>query len=168
MSHSTRVSSLQNHRNLNTSQCLNQGQSCFSRRCCNALSSTVACRHSLRHEWSLLHASLVPPHGDTSSRIDPYICLQAHRSGMVSAIGANSGIITCGIFGSVMWWPEAELRSCIEAAGMILPGESNPGGTANLNMSRLLQRYFTPSSAALAQATLQHMHSRGALQVSPT
>jgi len=48
---------------------------------------------------------------------------QAHRSAMVSAVGANAGLITCGIFGSIMWWPEAELRSCVEAAGMRLPSE---------------------------------------------
>ena len=31
-------------------------------------------------------------------------------------------------------------------------------------MSQVLRRYFTPSSAALAQATLQRMHSSGDLQ----
>lgn len=90
--------------------------------------------------------------------------LQAHRSGMVLAIGANSGIVTCGIFGSIMWWPEAELRSSFEAAGLSLPREEQSQGSPNTNMSKLLRRYFTPSSAALAQATLQQMHSSGRLQ----
>ena len=90
--------------------------------------------------------------------------LQAHRSGMVLAIGANSGIVTCGIFGSIMWWPEAELRSSLEAAGLSLPGEEQSQGSPNTNMSKLLRRYFTPSSAALAQATLQQMRSSGRLQ----
>lgn len=89
---------------------------------------------------------------------------------MVSAIEASSGIITCGIFGSIMWWPEAELRSCVEAAGMRLSsqerirslksGRESPGAA----MSKVLRRYFTPSSAALAQATLERMHSSGDLQ----
>ena len=63
-----------------------------------------------------------------------------------------------------MWWPEAELRSSFEAAGLSLPGEEQAQGTPNTNMSKLLRRYFTPSSAALAQATLQQMHSSGRLQ----
>lgn len=83
---------------------------------------------------------------------------------MVLAIGANSGIVTCGIFGSIMWWPEAELRSSFEAAGLSLPGEEQSQGSPNTNMSKLLRRYFTPSSAALAQSTLQQMHSSGRLQ----
>lgn len=94
--------------------------------------------------------------------------LQAHRSGLVLAIGANTGIITCGIFGSVMWWPEAELRSTFQAAGLSLPGEERRSGDQNANMSQLLRRYFTPSSAVLAQATLRQMHSRGTLQVADT
>ena len=89
---------------------------------------------------------------------------------MVSAIGANTGIITCGIFGSVMWWPEAELRSSAEAASMVLPNEELIRSLASGHesprsaMSKVLHRYFTPSSAALAQATLQRMHSSGDLQ----
>lgn len=95
---------------------------------------------------------------------------QAHRSAMVSAVGANAGLITCGIFGSIMWWPEAELRSCVEAAGMRLPSEERARSfTAGKEsprsaMSKVLRRYFTPSSAALAQATLERMHSSGDLQ----
>lgn len=89
---------------------------------------------------------------------------------MVSAIGANTGIITCGIFGSVMWWPEAELRSSAVAAGMRLPSEDRARSLLSGSesprsaMSKVLHRYFTPSSAALAQATLQRMHSSGDLQ----
>ena len=89
---------------------------------------------------------------------------------MVSAISANTGIITCGIFGSVMWWPEAELRSTVEGAGVRLPSEHRSrsllSGTESPRsaMSKVLHRYFTPSSAALAQATLQRMHSSGDLQ----
>lgn len=100
--------------------------------------------------------------------------MQAHRSGMVTAIGANTGIITCGIFGSVMWWPEAELRSSVVAAGMRLPSEDrvrsllSGSESPRSAMSKVLHRYFTPSSAALAQATLQRMHSSGDLQGSGT
>lgn len=88
---------------------------------------------------------------------------------MVSAIGANTGIITCGIFGSVMWWPEAELRSHAEAVGMRLPSEDRVRPNTNQesprsSMSKVLRRYFTPSSAALAQATLERMRSSGDLQ----
>ncbi|KAL0047223.1 hypothetical protein WJX82_010034 [Trebouxia sp. C0006] len=101
---------------------------------------------------------------------DPTALIQAHRSAMVSAVGANAGLITCGIFGSIMWWPEAELRSCVEAAGMRLPSEERARSfTAGKEsprsaMSKVLRRYFTPSSAALAQATLERMHSSGDLQ----
>lgn len=89
---------------------------------------------------------------------------------MVSVVGANAGLITCGVFGSIMWWPEAELRSCVEAAGMRLPSEERARSfTAGKEsprsaMSKVLRRYFTPSSAALAQATLERMHSSGDLQ----
>ena len=43
---------------------------------------------------------------------------------------------------------------------------SLPSGTESprSTMSKVLHRYFTPSSAALAQATLQRMHSSGDLQ----
>ncbi|DBA69568.1 TPA: hypothetical protein ACH3X2_012650 [Trebouxia sp. C0005] len=101
---------------------------------------------------------------------DPTALIQAHRSGMVSVVGANAGLITCGVFGSIMWWPEAELRSCVEAAGMRLPSEERARSfTAGKEsprsaMSKVLRRYFTPSSAALAQATLERMHSSGDLQ----
>ncbi|DBB01174.1 hypothetical protein WJX77_003342 [Trebouxia sp. C0004] len=101
---------------------------------------------------------------------DPTALVQAHRSGMVSAVGANAGLITCGVFGSIMWWPEAELRSCVKAAGMRLPSEERVRSfTAGKEsprsaMSKVLRRYFTPSSAALAQATLERMHSSGDLQ----
>ena len=89
---------------------------------------------------------------------------------MVSAIGTNTGIITCGIFGSVMWWPEAELRSSVEGAGIRLPSETRARSVLSGSespraaMSKVLHRYFTPSSAALAEATLQRMHSSGDLQ----
>ena len=89
---------------------------------------------------------------------------------MVTAIGANTGVITCGIFGSVMWWPEAELRSSVETAGIKLHSQdrSLPPGSGTDSprsaMSKVLRRYFTPSSAVLAQATLEHMHTSGDLQ----
>jgi len=69
-----------------------------------------------------------------------------------------------------MWWPEAELRSCVEAAGMRLPSEERARSfiagkeSPRSAMSKVLRRYFTPSSAALAQATLERMHSSGDLQ----
>ncbi|KAL3162493.1 hypothetical protein ABBQ32_010154 [Trebouxia sp. C0010 RCD-2024] len=100
----------------------------------------------------------------------PAAIIQAHRSGMVSAIGANTGIITCGIFGSVMWWPEAELRSSVEGADIRLPSEDRARSLLSGSesprsaMSKVLHRYFTPSSAALAEATLQRMHGSGDLQ----
>lgn len=69
-----------------------------------------------------------------------------------------------------MWWPEAELRSSAVAASMRLPSEDRARSLLSGNesprsaMSKVLHRYFTPSSAALAQATLQRMHSSGDLQ----
>ena len=89
---------------------------------------------------------------------------------MVAAIEAGSGILTCGVFGSIMWWPEAELRSCMGSADLRLssemPGRSLKSGrdSAREDVSKVLRRYFTPSSAALAQATLERMHSSGDLQ----
>ena len=69
-----------------------------------------------------------------------------------------------------MWWPEAELRSSAEAVDMRLPSEdrTRPHDTGQesprSSMSKVLRRYFTPSSAALAQATLDRMRSSGDLQ----
>ena len=47
--------------------------------------------------------------------------LQTHRSGLVQAVGGDSGVITRGCFGTITLWPEAELRSLAEAAGFVLP-----------------------------------------------
>ena len=89
---------------------------------------------------------------------------------MVTAIDAGSGILTCGVFGSIMWWPEAELRSCLGSASLRLSSEMGSRSlksgrlSAREDVSKVLRRYFTPSSAALAQATLERMHSSGDLQ----
>ena len=55
-------------------------------------------------------------HGDAGSCV-----LQTHRSGLVQAVGGDSGVITRGRFGTITLWPEAELRSLAEAAGFVLP-----------------------------------------------
>lgn len=46
---------------------------------------------------------------------------QAHRGGLAHAVGSGASIVTAGVYGSVVFWPEAELRSVAEAVGFVLP-----------------------------------------------
>ena len=48
-------------------------------------------------------------------------CAQAHRGGLVHAVGFGSAVVTAGMYGTITMWPEAELRSIAEAAGIVLP-----------------------------------------------
>ena len=77
-------------------------------------------------------------------------CMQAHRSGLVQAVGFDSGVITCGNFGSITLWPEAELRAVAEAAGFILPPPAHAAkpkaALTGIDMSSVLHRYFTPGA----------------------
>jgi hypothetical protein len=56
-------------------------------------------------------------HHKNSWRVAP----QAHRGGLVHAVGFGSAIVTAGMYGTITMWPEAELRSIAEAAGFVLP-----------------------------------------------
>ena len=47
---------------------------------------------------------------------------QAHHSGLVCAAGGEVGVVTASTRGTVVLWPEAELRGNSEAAGFVLPG----------------------------------------------
>ncbi len=47
--------------------------------------------------------------------------LQAHRGGLVHAMGSGTTMVTAGRFGAITLWPEAELRSIAEGAGFVLP-----------------------------------------------
>ncbi len=47
--------------------------------------------------------------------------LQAHRGGLVHAMGCGATMVTAGRFGAITLWPEAELRSIAEGAGFVLP-----------------------------------------------
>ena len=71
----------------------------------------------------------------------PYSCccvLQTHRSGLVQAVGGDSGVITRGRFGTITLWPEAELRSLAEAAGFVLPPPA-PHASGNARDARCAQ-----------------------------
>ena len=56
-----------------------------------------------------------------------WLWLQAQKGGLVHAVGSGSAIVTSGRFGSIMLWPEAELRSVAEAAGFVLPPPRSTG-----------------------------------------
>ena len=45
---------------------------------------------------------------------------EAHRSGLHMCVARDSGLVSVGAFGSIMVWPEAELRSAAHAAGLQL------------------------------------------------
>jgi len=47
---------------------------------------------------------------------------EAHRSGLQMCVAGDSGLVSVGAFGSIMVWPEAELRSAAHAAGLRLAG----------------------------------------------
>jgi hypothetical protein len=49
---------------------------------------------------------------------------QAHRSGLACAAGGEVGVVSASANGTVVLWPEAELRGMSEAAGFVLPGGS--------------------------------------------
>ncbi|KAK9845513.1 hypothetical protein WJX81_008391 [Elliptochloris bilobata] len=89
----------------------------------------------------------------------------AHHSGLVCAAGGEVGVVTASARGTVVLWPEAELRGMSEAAGFVLPGADGDGaGGADgdellvygrpVTISDVLRRYFTPASAAMAEAAL--------------
>jgi hypothetical protein len=50
--------------------------------------------------------------------------MQAHRGGLAHAVGSGASIVTASVYGSVIMWPEAELRSVAEAVGFVLPMRS--------------------------------------------
>ena len=47
---------------------------------------------------------------------------EAHRSGLHMCVAGDSGLVSVGALGSIMVWPEAELRSVAHAAGLQLAG----------------------------------------------
>ncbi len=47
---------------------------------------------------------------------------EAHRSGLQMCVAGDSGLVSVGAYGSIMVWPEAELRSVAHAAGLSLTG----------------------------------------------
>ncbi|KAK9862943.1 hypothetical protein WJX84_012116 [Apatococcus fuscideae] len=77
--------------------------------------------------------------------------IKAHRSALACAVGGSIGVISAGVFGSIMLWPEAEIRSLAEAQGFMLPEKlTSPKSSSQsmheqrLSTSRMLQRYYTP------------------------
>jgi hypothetical protein len=74
-------------------------------------------------------------------------------------VGCGSAIVTAGRFGSVMMWPEAELRSIAEAAGFVLPPPLPSGNVpgelgARLSVSEVCAWPALPQRPPL----LQHPH----------
>ena len=53
--------------------------------------------------------------------------MQAHRGGLVHAVGSGAAMVSAGRFGAITLWPEAELRSIAEAAGFVLPTRAPTG-----------------------------------------
>ena len=53
--------------------------------------------------------------------------MQAHRGGLVQASGSGATMVTASRYGTVILWPEAELRSIAEGAGFVLPSRAPPG-----------------------------------------
>ena len=47
---------------------------------------------------------------------------EAHKSGLQQCVAGDTGLVTVGAFGSIMVWPEAELRSIAHRASLRLPG----------------------------------------------
>lgn len=76
--------------------------------------------------WSLPSATCDPPHVMAIINIMAP-GWQAHHSGLVCAAGGEVGVITVSTRGTVMLWPEAELRSMSEAAGFVLPDADGEG-----------------------------------------
>ena len=83
------------------------------------------------------------------------VVMQAHRSALACAVGGSIGVISAGVFGSIMLWPEAEIRSMAEAQGFMLPEKLTLQQSASKSMherglstSRMLQRYYTPNLGA--------------------
>ena len=52
--------------------------------------------------------------------------MQAHRGGLVHAVGSGAAMVSASKFGAITLWPEAELRSIAEAAGFVLPTRAPP------------------------------------------
>ena len=69
--------------------------------------------------------------------------VQAHRGGLLHAVGCGATMVTAGRFGAVTLWPEAELRSIAEGAGFVLPTRAPPG--------------VEPSGAVTRQATISQV-----------
>lgn len=52
----------------------------------------------------------------------PSTSFKAHRSGLQMCVAGDSGLVSVGAYGSIIVWPEAELRSVAHAAGLQLAG----------------------------------------------
>ena len=52
----------------------------------------------------------------------PGASLQAHKSGLQQCVAGDTGLVSLGAFGSIMMWPEAELKAALHSAGNPYPG----------------------------------------------
>lgn len=64
------------------------------------------------------------------------MAVQAHRGGLVHAVGSGATMVTAGRFGAVTLWPEAELRSIAEGAGFVLPNRAAHGTEPSGGLAR--------------------------------
>ena len=78
----------------------------------------------------------------------PAPMLQAHRGGLVQAVGSGATMVTASRYGAVTLWPEAELRSIAEGAGFVLPTRAPSG----ISSSGGFVRQATISQVGLSRA----------------
>ncbi|BDA45524.1 probable serine/threonine-protein kinase CTR1 at C-terminar half [Coccomyxa sp. Obi] len=104
------------------------------------------------------HTLTVDPNGPVPALNIPHFRAPfcAHRGGLAHAVGSGASVVTAGVYGSIVFWPEAELRSVAEAVGFVLPNRraAQQGEGRRVSISQVLQRYFTPHSAAMAEYAL--------------
>lgn len=78
---------------------------------------------------------------------------QAHRGGLAHAVGSGASIVTAGVYGSIVFWPEAELRSVAEAVGFVLPlrrlAQQGEGRRVSISQVHARSNFPTPSIALL-------------------
>lgn len=62
--------------------------------------------------------------------------MQAHKGGLVQAVGSEATMVTASRYGAVILWPEAELRSIAEGAGFVLPTRAPPSTSSTGGVTR--------------------------------
>ena len=52
----------------------------------------------------------------------PTASFWAHKSGLQECVAGYTGLVSVGALGSIMAWPEADLRNMAQDAGLAVPG----------------------------------------------